>query len=46
MKKENVKVLVVHGFEGSPNGGWWVRLMGELENQGIYCAWLGMKNPY
>ena len=45
MKRENVKVLVVHGFEGHPNGGWRPWLMGELEKQDIYCGSLVMKDP-
>jgi predicted alpha/beta hydrolase family esterase len=45
MKKENVKVLILHGFEGHPNGGWRPWLMGELEKQDIYCGSLVMKDP-
>jgi len=36
------KVFVVHGFKGSPNGGWRPWLMAELEKQGIYACALSM----
>ena len=39
------KVFIIHGFEGSPNGGWRPWLMGELEKQGIYACALSMPNP-
>lgn len=39
------KVFVVHGFEGSPNGGWRPWLMGELEKRGIYACALAMPDP-
>ena len=39
------KVLLVHGFEGSPNGGWRPWLMAELEKQDIYACALPMPNP-
>lgn len=40
-----VKVFIVHGFEGKPNGGWRPWLMRELEKRDIYCAALVMKSP-
>ena len=46
MKEDNVKVLIIHGFEGKPNGGWRPWLMGELEKQDIYCGSLVMKSPF
>jgi hypothetical protein len=45
MKKKEIKVFIIHGFEGHPNGGWRPWLMGELEKQGIYSAALVMKSP-
>ena len=42
---KNVKIFLVHGFEGHPNGGWRPWLMGELEKKEIYCGSLIMENP-
>lgn len=39
------KVLIVHGFEGSPNGGWRPWLMSELEKLGVYACALSMPFP-
>ena len=39
------KVFIVHGFEGSPNGGWRPWLMGELQKQDIYACALAMPSP-
>jgi len=39
------KVFIIHGFEGSPNGGWRPWLMGELEKQDIYSCALPMPKP-
>ena len=39
------KVFIIHGFQGSPNGGWRPWLMGELEKQDIYACALSMPNP-
>jgi uncharacterized protein len=39
------KVFIIHGFEGSPNGGWRPWLMGELEKQEIYACALPMPKP-
>lgn len=39
------KVFIVHGFEGSPNGGWRPWLMAELEKLDIYACALSMPNP-
>ncbi len=39
------KVFIIHGFEGSPNGGWRPWLMGELEKQDVYACALSMPNP-
>lgn len=39
------KVFIIHGFEGSPNGGWRPWLMAELEKQNIYACALSMPNP-
>lgn len=38
-------VYIVHGFKGSPNGGWRPWLMGELEKMDIYACSLSMPNP-
>jgi predicted alpha/beta hydrolase family esterase len=39
------KVFIIHGFEGSPNGGWRPWLMGELEKESIYACALSMPDP-
>ena len=39
------KVFIVHGFEGSPNGGWRPWLMAELEKQDVYACALAMPKP-
>lgn len=39
------KVFIIHGFEGSPNGGWRPWLMAELEKQDIYACALPMPTP-
>ena len=39
------KVLIIHGFEGSPNGGWRPWLMGKLEQEDIYACALAMPKP-
>ncbi|MBI4599005.1 alpha/beta hydrolase, partial [Candidatus Uhrbacteria bacterium] len=39
------KVFIIHGFEGSPNGGWRPWLMAELEKQEIYACALSMPMP-
>ncbi len=41
----NKKVFLIHGFEGSPNGGWRPYLMSELEKQDIYACSLPMPSP-
>ena len=42
MKK---RIFIIHGFEGSPNGGWRPWLMAELERQDIYACALPMPTP-
>ena len=39
------KVFIIHGYQGSPNGGWRPWLMAELEKQDIYACALPMPNP-
>ena len=39
------KVFLIHGFEGSPNGGWRPWLMAELAKKDIYACSLSMPNP-
>jgi len=39
------KVFIIHGFEGSPNGGWRPWLMAELEKENVYACALSMPNP-
>lgn len=39
------KVFIIHGFEGSPNGGWRPWLMAELEKQGVYACALSLPTP-
>jgi predicted alpha/beta hydrolase family esterase len=36
------KVFIIHGLEGSPNGGWRPWLMGELQKIGVYACSLSM----
>ncbi len=39
------KVFLIHGFKGTPNGGWRPWLMAELEKQDIYACALSMPTP-
>ncbi len=39
------KVFMIHGLEGSPNGGWRPWLMAELEKHNIYACSLFMPKP-
>ena len=39
------KVFIIHGFEGSPNGGWRPWLMSELEKKDVYACALSMPSP-
>jgi len=39
------RVFIIHGFEGSPNGGWRPWLMGELAKRDVYACALAMPNP-
>lgn len=39
------KVFIIHGFQGSPNGGWRPWLMRELEILDVYACALSMPNP-
>lgn len=39
------KVFIIHGFQGSPNGGWRPWLMGELEKTDVYACALSMPDP-
>lgn len=39
------KVFIIHGFQGSPNGGWRPWLMSELEKQDVYACALSMPKP-
>lgn len=39
------KVFIVHGYQGSPNGGWRPWLMAELEKQDVYACALSMPKP-
>lgn len=41
----NKKAFLIHGFEGTPNGGWRPYLMRELEKQDIYACSLSMPSP-
>lgn len=38
------KVFIVHGLEGTPNGGWRPWLMGELQKLNVYACALAMPN--
>lgn len=39
------KVFLIHGFQGSPNGGWRPWLMAELKKQDVYACALSMPDP-
>jgi predicted alpha/beta hydrolase family esterase len=39
------KVFIVHGFMGTPNGGWKPWLMKELDTLGVYACSLPMPTP-
>jgi len=39
------KIFVIHGFDGSPNGGWRPWIMGELAREETYCGALLMPSP-
>lgn len=39
------KVFIIHGFGGTPNGGWKSWLMNELAKNGIYACSLPMPTP-
>lgn len=39
------KVYLIHGFEGSPNGGWRPFIMRELGKHDIYACALSMPSP-
>jgi len=39
------KVFIIHGFYGSPNGGWRPWLMSELAKKDIYACALPMPDP-
>ncbi len=39
------KVFIIHGFDGSPNGGWRPWLMSELDKKDVYCCALSMPAP-
>jgi hypothetical protein len=39
------KVFIIHGFQGSPNGGWRPWLMVELDKLDIYACALPMPTP-
>ncbi len=41
----NKKIFLIHGFEGTPNGGWRPYLMRELEKQDVYTCSLSMPSP-
>lgn len=40
-----IKVLLIHGLGGEPNGGWRPWLMAELAKHNIYAYALAMPNP-
>ncbi|HWQ59923.1 MAG TPA: alpha/beta fold hydrolase [Candidatus Fimivivens sp.] len=39
------KVLIIHGYQGTPNGGWRPWLMGELAKRYVYACSLPMREP-
>ena len=41
----NKKVFLIHGFRGTPNGGWRSYLMKELDKQDIYACAISLPNP-
>lgn len=40
-----IKVFLVHGYEGMPNGGWRPWLMKRLSKNGVYACALPMPHP-
>lgn len=40
-----MKVFLIHGFEGTPNGGWRPWLMGKLAHEDIFACALAMPDP-
>ncbi len=42
---KNVKIFLIHGFEGVPNGGWRSWLMGEFSKLDVYTCALSMPTP-
>ncbi len=45
MDKSNIKVFLIHGFEGVPNGGWRSDLMAEMSKEDVYACALSMPSP-
>lgn len=43
---KNPRVFIIHGFEGTPNGGWRPWLMGQLASIDVYACALPMPSPY
>lgn len=39
------KVLIIHGFRGSPNGNWKPWLLAELEKLDVYASSIALPNP-
>jgi predicted alpha/beta hydrolase family esterase len=39
------KVFLIHGFEGTPNGGWRAYVMCELNERDVYACALAMPTP-
>jgi len=42
---ENVKIFLIHGFDGVPNGGWRSWLMSEFSKLDVYTCALSMPTP-
>jgi hypothetical protein len=42
---KNIKVFLIHGLGGWPNGGWRPYLMSELSNKSVFCQALAMPSP-
>ncbi len=45
MQPKSTKVFLIHGFDGTPNGGWRPYVMKGLADRDIYAASLAMPTP-
>ncbi len=45
MDQKSIKIFLIHGFEGVPNGGWRSWLMAEFSKLDVYTCALSMPTP-